>query len=124
MPTVIGKQTINKNKKLSPYRDQKSVTRAPAAAEMGDGISLYFERMRRHQLVLNQAIQRKWKKFSFLISHECQQLERKADVKYQSKWVRVHLDKFQRKRRTLILMAGSELFQRVRRSLQNTLFCL
>lgn len=31
-----------------------------------------------------------------------QWLEKEADLEYQSRWVRVHLDKFQRKRMTLI----------------------
>lgn len=39
--------------KLSPYREQKSETRALAAAKINDGILFYFEKMRRHQLVIN-----------------------------------------------------------------------
>ena len=39
--------------KLSPYKEQKSETRALAAAKINDGILFYFEKMRRHQLVIN-----------------------------------------------------------------------
>lgn len=43
--------------KLSPYPEQKSETRA--AAKINEGILFYFEKMRRHQLVINKMIKMK-----------------------------------------------------------------